>query len=229
MSIIDNLRRNKIDPEHPPGRKSIPPLVAADVEKKLREEEASHTALERQLEQLALAAIEDDAALSRYQQKKAEVASSHDRIALLVAAHKAALAQDEETIRRQKAQLHATKLQTIKRNAEAVKQHGAKAYGELLPAFINELKLALTAADKVLDTASMAGVPIADTGSCMSRGELLRMMRSELFRLTATQGHSDFPGASSPDVNYDWQPEAIPPATKQIEQAVSALLAAIEK
>jgi hypothetical protein len=47
--------------------------------------------------------------------------------------------------------------------------------------------------------------------------------------MTATQGRSDWPGASSPDVNYDWQPEAIPSATKQVDQAVTALLALIEK
>ncbi len=63
-------------------------------------------------------------------------------------------------------------------------------------------------------------------GSLCGLSDLRRLVTGEMYRASATNGSDDraLPGAKTPHVNFEWNPQGIAPIAEQVK-AASAFLA----
>jgi hypothetical protein len=218
MSLIDNLKGGGTKP--PQFNSPQAPAIA----EKLRAAEAELAELERQHSDAALdSVLGTTGGADRLATLNRQLAAARDKAATFRSAHAAAVARDEAAARAYRASLQKTQI-------NAVRQHLAardKA-AERLSAAIAD---AATAYHELLDRSgkAQAAWPVG-MGDCpaeaalTSRDVLRSLVGYELHRVSAAAGDLGgegraLLGSRLPSMNFQHQPEAIPPLVDRVRRA----------
>lgn len=218
MSLIDNLKGGGAKP--PQFQAPQAPAIA----KKLEAAQVELAELERQRGDVALADVLGEAGASaRLTTLNRQLADARANVETLTAAHATAVQRDDAAIRAQRATLQKTQI-------NAVRQHLAardKAAEKLSAAIAD----AAAAFHDLLDRSAKAqaawpvGMGECPAEAALTTNDVLRnFVGHELHRVSAAPG--DLPGEGRallgsrlPSMNYQHQPEAIPPLAERVRQA----------
>lgn len=223
MSILDTLK---------PKAGAKPP-TAPEIEQQVKAQRERVIELETAIGQAALDALTGDhAAVERHRKVKADLLEAHDRLALLNAAHAGAIERDKVELETKRAAIRETQRQACKRHLKALADD-ADAFQASLETTVKLYLQTLDHSSKAL-AATPIGLKLPD--DTIAPGKLRQFVMAELFRQSApaTGGSIGrdslklFPGASSPDIHFDDQPEKIPAFADQVRKEIDQFKRAID-
>ena len=218
MSILDTSK----------SKAGAKPPTAPDIEKQLEPAREAVLKLEADIGHAAIDAVGDDpAALERYRKTKADLAAAHDRLDLLNRAHASAIERDKAELAGRQAAIRKTQIESRKRDATALRKLAedfAAAEAES-----NRLYQAM------LDHAAKLVIPVAGITTpddAISPGRMRQLVIAERFRLSAPFSGGSIgrdtlrllPGAGSPDVMADDNPEIVPAFADAVRAEISAFI-----
>lgn len=227
MSIIENLRAK------PPGPK-LPSFDEIDArlkqnERQLAEQRARVLELDAALGEIAAAAPLS----AEHRRADAALREANDNLHLLNQAHQGLLAQREKAMLANRAELVATQRKACRKHLGNLRT-ASDALAHSLADAVKHYHTALDAASKAI-SATPLDTTLPD-GTGIAPGKLKAEVMAELFRLSApaTGGSIGrdtlklFPGASSPDIHFEDQPEAIQAFADKVRDAVETVTRLID-
>jgi hypothetical protein len=224
MSILDTLK---------PKAGAKPPS-AAQIEQQLPAQRERVIELETAIGQAALDALTgDQAAINNHRRIKAELMEAHDKLALLNQAHAAAIERDRAQLEAQRDAIRKTQRESCRRHLASVTKD-AEALAASLANAVQSYQAVMDHVSKA-HAATPIGAKVPD--NCLAPGRIRQLILAELFKLSAPASGPSigrdsmklFPGASSPDVQLDDQPEAIPPFVDQVRKEIDVFTRAIRE
>jgi len=147
----------------------------------------------------------------------------------LEAAHRAALIKDEENIARERVHLRKTNLANVRRNLDIRDKLADEFTASLAQtiALFHKLQEVSDKARRSWPHPTNWPDDMIDTAS-----QIKREVLAEIARLSSTPGRigdeRSFPGASVPNIDFEWQPNRIEPFADKIKRGSDNLWRAIE-
>lgn len=209
----------------------MPEPKAPEVAQRLHQAKNDLAELRAQQEQIALAAMRDESgAQGRYDELASQLAKTERFVSMLTAAHTAVVREDQVALAAAQAAAHKTQVNIV-RQAFSAFSKSADRFEKSLRVCEAERQTMLREGDRARNAIAALGhdIMLADAAYVLPDA-IARLIQVELYRQTASaqEGRTDWPTPNARDINYVFQPFALPSMTEQIKQAHDETLAKIE-
>lgn len=227
-SLIENLKGKASGPK-PPSFDEIDARLKQN-ERQQAEQRARVLELDAALGEIAATAPLS----AEHRRADAALREANDNLHLLNQAHQGLLTQREKAMLANRAELVATQRKACRKHLGNLRA-ASDALAVSLADAVKHYHAAMDAATKAIAATPLGSSIPDDTG--IAPGKLKAEVMAELFRLSAPASGGSigrnslklFPGASSPDIHFDDQPEAIPAFAEKVREQVEAVLRLIDE